>query len=471
MSKQKKNKQSNQLSPENYIRKRARNLPVYKCYISEKWEKARESMIVIVRKHASGNVTFGLYMVDLMCLGVRVSLYDYNILEEEFQEMLKNFEKEAFKFKEIPYTLAHNIIYAAIEYAEEYGFHPVSSFTRVTQYLLEEDNEAIPYIEIRCGDENGNPVYINTEYETQSEKNKILKNLETFAGPDNYTYIDSSEDSDDYDEDDYDKDDYEAAEEEYKQLKDELQDLDNEELKTRFTDALAEVGKTTDFMATVKQLTTIRALTDVILETVITIDENKIVKYFKTLQTYFKTEIINMFDTPNALFQGVQRCSSERLSEIYEEFLDKCYDETEQALEEIQKELGDIPFVKYLELKYSDYSIEEYDEKLNECFKKHPKYLMFKILYYAKSSDSFKRFKTLLQHADEAVTIFEFCEFVNQYVRGYMYRDDYDIEELIAYEIFTKIIESENISIIHADTIIALAKIDKVKKYYGIADF
>ena len=39
-------------------------------------------------------------------------------------------------FEEISYHLAHNIIYAAIEYAGEYGFKPCIEFINITKYLI-----------------------------------------------------------------------------------------------------------------------------------------------------------------------------------------------------------------------------------------------------------------------------------------------------------------------------------------------
>ena len=39
------------LSPENYIRSRARNLPLFECMISEGWKESGMANILIARNH------------------------------------------------------------------------------------------------------------------------------------------------------------------------------------------------------------------------------------------------------------------------------------------------------------------------------------------------------------------------------------------------------------------------------------
>ncbi|MDR2382642.1 MAG: hypothetical protein LBD76_02010 [Prevotellaceae bacterium] len=476
MSKQKKNKQSNQLSPENYIRQRARNLPIYKCYVFGKWEETKKTIICVVRKHASEKLTFGIYIVDLMCLGIKESVYAYNVPEEELHLMLKNLEKKSFRYREISYNLAHNILYAAIEYAEEYGFRPAPSFIRVTQFLLEEDNEDIPYITIHCGDENGNPIYIHSKDETSAEKTRILARLEATAGHGNYNYIDltdedeeDEEDDDDDDDEEYEDedDDDEEYDEEYDAFKDSLHSLDEEEIKERFIDMLSEVEKFSTTIPTTSQHATMSAILSVILEKVINVD--KVVNYFEKIKTYFNINVVDIFNMPNSFFQGLPQYSHEKLIKLYDDFLDGIKaDETEQTLKKLQEEAGDTPFVKYLELQHSDYSNNEYVKKLDQYSKEYPDYLMFKILRYSNSPNLFKQFKTLLIEADEPVTVIEFSEFVYQYAKEYVFNSNFDIEELIAYEAMLKIMHTEEISFYEAEFTVTLAKIYWVKKYYGI---
>jgi hypothetical protein len=145
-----------QLSPENYIRTKARTLPVYKCYANDEWKESGMANIIIVRRHTTGNVTFGVYLVDLFALGTKDTFWNFN----QPSAVLSNFSDRA-NFIEIDYNLAHNIIYGANEYAVENGFKIHKDFTSLTQYILEPDDEKIPSIDVEFG-KNGKPLIIQS---------------------------------------------------------------------------------------------------------------------------------------------------------------------------------------------------------------------------------------------------------------------------------------------------------------------
>lgn len=147
----KKKIQSQQLlSPENYIRQKARNLPIYECRINNNWQEIGTATVVIARIHINGNLTYGLYMVDLYCLGVRNTHYQFNTPVDNYEDLL-DMLSENFEMQQVEYSLVHNIILAANEYAADLGFKPHKDFTSVSEYLLEEDTDDIELIEIECG--------------------------------------------------------------------------------------------------------------------------------------------------------------------------------------------------------------------------------------------------------------------------------------------------------------------------------
>lgn len=176
------------LSPENYIRKRSRSLPVHECWINEAWEENRLANILICRKHSNGNYTVGLYLVDLNCLGVKNTFFRFNISLNQYVELMENLSNSE-ELIEVEYKLAHNIIFSSIAFAEEYGFNPHKDFSSTMQYFLEEDNENVELIEIECG-HNGMPMYIKGPHESDTEAKRILTQLEKTAGNGNYKFID-----------------------------------------------------------------------------------------------------------------------------------------------------------------------------------------------------------------------------------------------------------------------------------------
>jgi hypothetical protein len=150
MAKKKQSKVAQMLSPENYIRQKARTLPIHKCYVNSDWKLSGLANILVSRKHSNGNFTFGTYLVDVNCLGVKDSDYKFNVSEPDFNSFVDRMQSY-MEIQEITYTLAHNIVYAGLEFAEEYGFKPHEDFSKVAQYILEEDTESIELMDIECG--------------------------------------------------------------------------------------------------------------------------------------------------------------------------------------------------------------------------------------------------------------------------------------------------------------------------------
>ncbi len=173
------------LSPENYIRKKARSLPVYECLVNTDWKEQGVAHVMIARNHSNTNITTCMYLVDLFCLGIKNTQYLFNIPESEYQDLKESMEHIAFE--PISYTLAHNIVFAGLEFAEEFGFKPHKDFTSITRFILEEDTEDIELIDIECG-KDGKPFYVSGPYEDQAKSNQIIAQLNRTAGPGNFDF-------------------------------------------------------------------------------------------------------------------------------------------------------------------------------------------------------------------------------------------------------------------------------------------
>jgi hypothetical protein len=172
-----------QLSPKRYIETRVRNLPIYKCLVNENWEKSRMANIIVMRKHTNGNITAGIYLIDLLCLGVKDTFYFFNVRESDMLDRLKE-NKDPLLFVEIDYDIAHNIIYAGHDFALEFDIHPHSYFS-TTRFILKDDDDNVPLIDIPVGDFEGKPhlmVHGTNQYL------EALGKLKHIAGEGNYHY-------------------------------------------------------------------------------------------------------------------------------------------------------------------------------------------------------------------------------------------------------------------------------------------
>jgi hypothetical protein len=195
MSKNKKGQfNTGPLSPEKYVRTQARTLPVEECLITDQWQNHGICNVIIARRHKTGNITIGLYLVDTYCLGLKDTSYRFNISPHELQY----FKKNGGMIK-CDYVLAHNIIYGGIAFAEDYGFKPHKDFA-VTQFILEEDDEQVELIDIDFG-LDGLPCYMRGPYDDDVKVRNIEATLLHNAGPGNYTIIDPPGDFT-FDEDD-----------------------------------------------------------------------------------------------------------------------------------------------------------------------------------------------------------------------------------------------------------------------------
>lgn len=150
------------LSPEKYVRTKARNLPIYECIVNPNWQEEGMAVIYIGRKHTNGNITYGSYLVDILCLGLKDTGYEFNVDINDWNELKGNLKKEGFALELIDYNLAHNIIYGGIAFAEEYGFKPHKDFS-LTQFILEEDDEQIPLMDIEFGHQGKPHIIVHPE--------------------------------------------------------------------------------------------------------------------------------------------------------------------------------------------------------------------------------------------------------------------------------------------------------------------
>jgi hypothetical protein len=162
---------------------KARNLPIYECLINKEWKESKMATIFISRKMPSGNFIVGLYMMDLACVGLKDTYYKFNLSLPEYEDFRKTYQKE-LSIIPINYALAHNIIYGGITFAEEFGFCPHKMF-RITQYLLEEDDERIELIDIEFG-ENEMPLVIASQNNPQLD---VITQLDASVGRKNYKII------------------------------------------------------------------------------------------------------------------------------------------------------------------------------------------------------------------------------------------------------------------------------------------
>ncbi|QUB70860.1 hypothetical protein J4864_01140 [Prevotella multiformis] len=165
------------LSPEKYLRTKARMLQKGQCYRSSSLFEAGEGYVIVTRKHMGGKISFAAYLIDTYCVGVKGSFYRLRVEEDEFEDFLDR-ASEGDGLIECSYEEAHNIVYGAVEFAGEADIEPDKSFA-LSRYMLEEDTEDVPLIEYRFGKDGRHFLVASSGFEASRYLPKLKKTYGT----------------------------------------------------------------------------------------------------------------------------------------------------------------------------------------------------------------------------------------------------------------------------------------------------
>ncbi|NOZ46375.1 MAG: hypothetical protein GXO79_06295 [Chlorobi bacterium] len=168
---------------EKYFKTRAKDLPFHECYINAKWNEKGMATVFISKKQPSGNYIYAIFLIDIYCLGVKNAMFNFNQNSIKYEDLKsKLFSSEDFVLYDIVET--HNIIYGAIDYAEELGFKPHKDFN-IAEYILNSDLIDDGIDEIEFG-HNGKPLFVAGP---DDNVNRIINTLKRTVGEGNFYYI------------------------------------------------------------------------------------------------------------------------------------------------------------------------------------------------------------------------------------------------------------------------------------------
>jgi hypothetical protein len=172
------------LSAEKKIRS-ARQYPIHECLINPSWKEKGLATILVSRRQPDGNILFGVYLVDILCLGLKntfcnadfsMSMYNTDVVRRAYTE-----EDPARCSRE----LAHQIIYGAIRFAQQFGFQPQKDFS-LSQYILDEADSIDPGTKDVEFGRDGQPLFIAGPHDDVA---RILRQLEATAGRGHFGYM------------------------------------------------------------------------------------------------------------------------------------------------------------------------------------------------------------------------------------------------------------------------------------------
>ncbi|MDO9154508.1 MAG: hypothetical protein Q7U47_12545 [Paludibacter sp.] len=395
MSKSNKNKPIQLLSPENYIRQKARNLPIYECKVNIGWERDKMAQVLVARSHANGNISLCFYLVDLGCLGVKDTFFQFNIKSVEYSELLERFDDE-MSMKVISYELAHNIVYGGVQFAEEFGFKPHKDFTSVTRFMLEEDADDIELIEIKLGGKDGNPWYVNSGHESETRAKQILSQLEKTAGKGNYNYILRVEEEDLEEEEDRDN---------------EFSEFMLDKMKVEF---LTLMKKKINKLSPVEKSKLIHLSNDIYTEIC---NETQVYDYIDGWENEYDIEITTEYTNE---FIGVDEnfVVTAKQIDLIDEILSLFGENDKKAkkkLIELEKQIGKTSLIAFMELELLKFSsIKDFKAKLADYSLIYPNCSLIKMMSHLEEFIN-KKDADLIQYMPDSDFIFKGRSSVTEY--------------------------------------------------------
>ena len=162
----------------------ARQYPLYECLINASWKEKGLATILVSRHQPDGNLLFGFYLVDILCLGLKNTFCsaDFSVSRYNMDVVRRAYTDE----DPVPCSrdLAHQIIYGAIRFAQQFGFRPQRDFD-ASRYVLDDAGSVGPDTDVEFG-RDGKPLFIAGPDDNVPH---ILKQLESTAGRGHFDYL------------------------------------------------------------------------------------------------------------------------------------------------------------------------------------------------------------------------------------------------------------------------------------------
>ncbi len=162
----------------------ARQYPIYECRINPNWQKSGLATVTVARHQPDGDILFGVYLVDILCLGLKNTLYgaDFSAFRYRKEIVEGSYRHEGSVVCSM--ELAHQIVYGGIAYARQFGFEPQKDF-QLSHLILEPLENVSLTEDIEFG-RDGKPLYVQGPHDNVQ---RIIKQLEKTAGSGHYDYV------------------------------------------------------------------------------------------------------------------------------------------------------------------------------------------------------------------------------------------------------------------------------------------
>lgn len=157
---------------------RAEKWPVVHALVGPDLWKDGIGYLAIARQEAEGRLVFGVYLVDVYCLGVKNAFWKAGT-NGDFREMIQNMEQSQVMSPISPACLV-KIIKGSVDYAHSFGFRPHPDFHHAAM-LLDGIDPSTCLQEFTFG-RDGKPFYIQGPDESPEMARAILERIHAAGG-------------------------------------------------------------------------------------------------------------------------------------------------------------------------------------------------------------------------------------------------------------------------------------------------
>ena len=162
----------------------ARGYPIHECVIGGGWREQDLCQILLSRVQADGLLVAGVYLVDLLCLGLKNTFACANLTQSAYDSKLRGPIQETQGLEPCDLDLAHTIIYGAIDYAAQFGFQPQRDF-KLSHHILAERGSLPVREDVEFG-KDGKPLFVSGPHDNVP---KILGRLRAAVGEGNFDFM------------------------------------------------------------------------------------------------------------------------------------------------------------------------------------------------------------------------------------------------------------------------------------------
>lgn len=162
------------------------NAPVHECLVTAELGGGGFVEVVISRKSASGEIAFGLFLIDSYCMGVKnclariLSVSQYNDFKEDVRA-------KGRILKALDPPSARRVVEDAVAYAEKLGIKPHADFRAARMILGDIDPEKATTL-FEMG-RDGKPFFMSGPFQSPAECQMIIAKLTAVCGVDGFHFM------------------------------------------------------------------------------------------------------------------------------------------------------------------------------------------------------------------------------------------------------------------------------------------